>query len=57
MTRLIPLLIALPGTALAEPYTRPTPLAQDATAELWYAAASIALVLTLVAVNWLVHRK
>jgi len=49
--------IALPFAALAEAYERPIPQAQSATAEFWYAVASIAFVLALVAMARLVARR
>ena len=46
------------GTRLfAEGFDRPIPQAQSATAEFWYAMASITLILSMVAVQWLVSRK
>ena len=36
--------IALPFPALAEAYSRPVPQAQSATAEFWFAIASLALI-------------
>ena len=47
----------LPAPALAEAFDRPLPNAQSATAEFWFALATLALVLSLVAVGWLVHRR
>ncbi len=52
---IIPLLLASP--LLAEPYNRPIPQAQSATAELWFAGASIALIAALYVVHRLVMRK
>lgn len=52
---LLAVLIALP--ALSEPFQRPIPQAQSATAEFWYALACIALVLAMAAVHWLVARR
>ena len=51
------LLVLIPATAFAETFDRPLPNAQSATAELWFALASLALVLSLVAVGWLVRRR
>ena len=41
----------------AEGFDRPIPQAQSATAEFWYAMACITLVLSMVAVHWLVSRR
>lgn len=38
-------------------FDRPIPQAQSATAEFWYALACITLVLSMVAVQWLVSRR
>lgn len=51
------LAIALPVAALAEAYDRPIPQAQSATAEFWFALASIALIVALVAMARLVARR
>lgn len=48
---------ALPFPALAEAYNRPIPQAQSATAEFWFAMASLALLGALVGVAWLVARR
>lgn len=48
---------ALPMAALAEPFDRPIPQAQSATAEFWYAFACITFVLALVAMARLVARR
>ena len=55
-------LLAMIATSLAtgvfaEPFDRPIPQAQSATAEFWYALACITLVLSMVAVHWLVSRR
>lgn len=48
----------LAGSRLfAEGFDRPIPQAQSATAEFWYILACIALVLSMVAVQWLVSRR
>jgi hypothetical protein len=58
MTRLIALTaIFLPAAALAEEFQRPIPQAQSATAEGWFFAASVALLLSLLAVHMLVRRR
>ena len=43
--------------ALADAFERPIPQAQTATAEFWYALACITLVLSMVAVQWLISRR
>jgi uncharacterized membrane protein len=43
--------------ALAEQFQRPTPVAQDATVELWFGLAALAFAASLVAVQWLVTRR
>jgi hypothetical protein len=52
MRKLCLSLTLLPGVALAEAFDRPIPQAQSATAELWFAVATVALILAL----WVVHR-
>lgn len=51
----IPLLLASP--VWAESFDRPIPQAQSATAEVWFAVASLALIGALFLVNHLVMRK
>ncbi|MFD1697345.1 hypothetical protein [Roseibium aestuarii] len=43
--------------ALAAAFSRPVPNAQTGTAEMWFLAASLGLVLALLAVHWLVARR
>ncbi len=50
-------LIFVGSPLIAEGFDRPIPQAQSATAEFWYALACIALVLGMVAVQWLVSRR
>lgn len=57
MTRLIAILLLAPSLALAAPYERPIPQAQSATAEFWFALASLALLIGLYAVHRLVMRR
>lgn len=58
MTRIFTFLaVALPLPAIAEGYNRPIPQAQSATAEFWFAIASIALIAALVLVGRLVARR
>ena len=52
---LFPLLVAT--SAWAEPFDRPVPQAQSATAEFWFALATIALCLALYCVHRLVARR
>ena len=54
MRYLLHLLIAFPAQAAT--FDRPTPNAQSATAEFWFATASLALVLALVVVARVVSR-
>ena len=49
--------MALPFRALGESYNRPIPQAQSATAEFWFAFASLALIAALVLVARLVARR
>ena len=56
----IPLTLGLliaPSLAAAEAFQRPIPQAQTAVAEFWFAIAAVALLLALVAVQWLVSRR
>lgn len=57
MIRLSLLLSFLPAALLAAPYERPIPQAQSATAEFWFAVASLGLILALALVHKLVHRR
>ncbi len=50
-------IFALPFPALAAAYNRPIPQAQSATAEFWFAIASVTLIAALVVVARLVARK
>ncbi|WP_068082957.1 protein NnrT [Polycladidibacter stylochi] len=50
-------LVLYPTLALATAYDRPIPQAQSATAEFWFAIASIALILALAAVQWMIARR
>ena len=47
----------LSTSASAGPFDRPIPQAQSATAELWFGAASFALLLALYTVHRLAMRK
>jgi hypothetical protein len=49
--------LAAPATLLAETFDRPIPQAQTATAEFWFALASLALVLALAIVARLVAKR
>lgn len=58
MRQLLTGLIALaPLPALAEGFQRPIPVPQTAAAEVTFLVASIALILTLAAVHFLVMRR
>lgn len=46
-----------PSGALAAPFDRPTPMPQSATAEHWFALASLALVVALYIVHRIVKRR
>ncbi|WP_114008706.1 protein NnrT [Cohaesibacter intestini] len=50
-------LTMLPVSALAAPYDRPLPQAQSATAELWFALASVTLIAALYCVHRVVSRR
>ncbi len=47
----------LSSPAFAEGFDRPVPQAQSATAEFWFAMASIALIVSMIAVQSLVSRR
>ncbi|MFT6426111.1 MAG: hypothetical protein ACJAYH_001573 [Celeribacter sp.] len=49
--------LAMPLPAMADAFERPIPQAQSATAEFWFAMASLALIGALVVVARLVARK
>ena len=51
------ILLLSPAAAAAEAFQRPIPQAQTAQAEVAYLAASVLLVLALVAVQWLINRR
>lgn len=55
LTAILATMLASP--ALASSFERPIPQAQSATAELWFAMGSIALIAALVLVQRLVSRK
>ena len=57
MTRLLTLAAILPAPALAEAFDRPIPQPQTDTAEFWFLIGSIALVVALAAVQWMVSRR
>lgn len=50
-------LFIFPSMAFAQGFERPIPNPQTATAEGWFLAASIALLLALLAVHLLVRRR
>lgn len=49
--------LVLASPAFAESFERPIPQAQSATAEIWFALASVVLIAALWLVNHLVMRK
>lgn len=51
------LALTLPTTALAEAFDRPIPQPQTEAAEFWFFVGSVALILSLVAVQMLVRRR
>lgn len=51
------LALTLPTTALAEAFDRPIPQPQTEAAEFWFFVGSVALILSLVAVQMLVSRR
>lgn len=57
MKPILATLVTLPGTALAEAFDRPIPQPQTEVAEFWFLVGSVALVLSLVAVQLLVSRR
>ncbi|MFT4794756.1 MAG: hypothetical protein ACJAVR_002501 [Paracoccaceae bacterium] len=60
MIRILVALITLSpaiANAAAAAFERPVPQAQSATAEIWFAAASLAMIAALYAVHRLVTRR
>lgn len=57
MKRILASVLLLPTTVLAESFERPIPQPQTEAAEIWFLIGSIALVLSLVAVQMLVSRR
>ena len=57
MRALILLLTLLPGAALAEAVELPAPPPYTPQDQLWFAVASVAMVLCLALVHWLVRRR
>ena len=55
LTSLCAIMMAAP--VLAESFDRPIPQAQSATAELWFAIGSLAMIAALAFVQWLVARR
>ncbi|MEI4195539.1 protein NnrT [Roseovarius sp. E0-M6] len=49
--------MSAPTLALAKGFDRPIPQAQSATAELWFALSSLALIAALYVVHRMVSRK
>ncbi len=54
---IITIFALFPGLAVAEPFNRPIPQAQSATAEIWFGIASLTLIAALALVHHLVMRK
>ncbi|ASM74451.1 MULTISPECIES: hypothetical protein [Roseobacteraceae] len=57
MKRLFAIALILPAPVFASGFERPIPQPQTETAEFWFLVGSIALVLALAAVQWLVSRR
>lgn len=57
MRSLLTFFLLLPGLAFAEGFDRPLPNAQSATAEFWFAIASLALIAALAVVARVVARR
>ncbi|MCA0962994.1 hypothetical protein [Salipiger bermudensis] len=57
MKRILALATILPAPAFAEAFDRPIPQPQTDTAEFWFLIGSIALVVALAAVQWMVSRR
>ncbi|MGR3322187.1 MAG: hypothetical protein ACU0DK_09675 [Pseudooceanicola sp.] len=57
MKRILAIALTLPTTALAESYDRPIPQPQTDAAEFWFFVGSVALLMSLVAVQMLVSRR
>ncbi len=57
MTRILAIALTLPGAAIAESFQRPIPQPQTEMAEFWFLVASVALILSLVAVQVLVKLR
>jgi hypothetical protein len=51
------LALTLPTSALAEAFDRPIPQPQTEAAEFWFFVGSVALMMSLVAVQMLVSRR
>lgn len=57
MKRILAITLTLPSTALAEAFDRPIPQPQTEAAEFWFFVGSVALLLSLVAVQMLISRR
>ena len=57
MKALILLLTLLPGAALAQAVELPAPPPYSSGEQFWFAVASVAMVVMLAAVHWLVRRR
>ncbi|SIO30275.1 hypothetical protein [Vannielia litorea] len=57
MKRILTLAALFPAPLMAAAFERPIPQPQTDAAEFWFFIGSVALVLSLVAVQWLVSRR
>ncbi|KHQ50066.1 MULTISPECIES: hypothetical protein [Mameliella] len=57
MKRLLTIALTAPAPAFAAGFDRPVPQPQTDVAEFWFLVGSIALILALAAVQWLVARR
>lgn len=57
MKRILCMILLAPSGALAAAFERPTPQPQTGVAEFWFLVASVALVLSLGVVQYLVNRR
>jgi hypothetical protein len=57
MRILLPILFLCTSPVFANTFDRPIPQSQSATAEMWFAIASLALIAALALVHHLVMRK
>lgn len=57
MKRILSMILLAPSGALAAAFERPIPQPQTEVAEFWFLVASVALVLSLGVVQYLVNRR